>query len=112
MKIAKFNETIGYQDRRYKIDLELLSKLVLDKSIRKELKLFKSHIDSYLESVYDMIEYGRGDVFLYSITNEFKIAYIKSAKFSNTLQTVPVETLIGFDLEEYKVFKDSEKYNL
>ena len=109
MKIKKFNETIGYQDRRYKIDLELLSKLVLDKSIRNDLKIFKKNINYYLESISDMIEKGNGSIYLYSITNEFKIAYIMSYKFSNSLNTVPVESLIGFDLEEYKVFKDSEK---
>ena len=112
MKIKKFNETIGYQDRRYKIDLELLSKLVLDKSIRNDLKIFKKNINYYLESISDMIEKGNGSIYLYSITNEFKIAYIMSYKFSNSLNTVPVESLIGFDLEEYKVFKDSEKFNL
>ena len=102
MKIKRFNENIQNLDRRYKVDLNIIFK------IWKRRKI----IQAILSSVSKMIQWGDGTVYLYTITPDYKYAFIKSVKNSLTTQQIPVEALIDFDLEEYKMIKDAEKYNL
>jgi len=102
MKVNRFNESVGFLDRRYKIDMMI---------VFKRYKRFKNS-QHRLASISNMIDNGGGDVYLYSISEDLKDALIKSDKFGHTLQTVPIESLINFDLDEYIIFKKTDKYNL
>ena len=102
MKIKRFNENSVNLDRRYKVDLNMIFKIWKDRKI----------IQGILSNVSKLIEWGDGTVYLYTISPDYKFAFIKSVKNSLNTQQIPVEALIDFDLEEYKMLNNIEKYNL
>lgn len=111
MKILKFNESLEKPNNRYKIDFELLQNLLNTTFYRKKLNIKKLNISTYINSIFDMSERGDGKIYLYSITDD-DIAYIKDDFLGSYLHTIPVECLIDFNYDDYKLIKNSKKYNL
>ena len=95
-------------DMKFKIDFDIIYDFMINKKGFKKIKILKRNVPEYIKSVKDILDENEyATIYSIDINNNLALIYK-----SQHLQYVPLNCLIGFNLEDYIISKDSEKYNL